>query len=228
MKTLSNIEKFNVIRPVLDKHDYDKYCFPIIKRINEDDIDFNSLIPINLNNVSVNKSNTNKLILMFTYDMYLDKLWTDPLKYLSRFKGCALITTPDFSIYDGMNENIIKFNIYRNRWLGCLYQDYGLIVAPTISWGNKDTYDICFSGVEPNGIYVISTLGCKTHKKEFFDGYNEMMKRLKPKLVIVYGDLIEGMYGRILNYKFSDSFNHKGDNIPLYDISKIAEIKEVK
>ena len=66
-----------------------------------------------------------------------------------------------------MNINDIRFNVYRNRWIGCMLQEKGYKVIPTIQWALEDTYDICFSGVEKGSVIIISTLGC-IHNKDTF------------------------------------------------------------
>ena len=35
------------------------------------------------------------------------------------------ICTPDYSVYPNMNINDIRFNVYRNRWIGCMLQEKG-------------------------------------------------------------------------------------------------------
>ena len=165
---------------------------------------------------------------MFTYDKTLDRLWNDPLKRIPLFSTCAAIATPDFSIYSSMNENDIRYNVYKNRWLGCTWQDYGCVVIPTIGWAKPDTFDICLSAVEKGSDIVISTIGCQEQKEDFLIGFNEMKKRIEPRIIIVYGKMIEGMTGTFLNFNYRDSFNcqYRQQRIP--EISQIFEIKEVQ
>jgi hypothetical protein len=160
---------------------------------------------------------------MFNYDEILLSLWNLPLKKIPLFLTCAAIATPDFSIYPTMNYNEIRHNVYMNRWLGCTWQSYGCTVFPTVGWALSDTYDICFSGIEEGSIVVISTLGCNSHKEEFLDGFFEMKKRIKPPLIIVYGDMIKGMTGTFINYRYSDAFNSKYKQIKFEQIFTINE-----
>ena len=58
-------------------------------------------------------------------------------------------------------------NVAKNRWVGAFWQEHGLIVIPTISWGKPSTFDYCFDGDEEGSIVAISTLGCKNAKRDF-------------------------------------------------------------
>ena len=78
-----------------------------------------------------------------------------------------------------MNINDIRFNVYRNRWIGCMLQEKGYKVIPTIQWALEDTYDICFSGVEKGSVIIISTLGC-IHNKDTF--INKQIKDLEERI----------------------------------------------
>ena len=140
------------------------------------------------------------------------------------------VGTPDFSIYPNMNPIEIEHNVYMGRWLGCLWQTYGCVVLPVISWWGKDTYDICFRGIEYESIVIVSTIGCTNHTDIFLCGFKEMKKRINPPLIIVYGEMIEGMTGRFVNIKYKDAFNSnkKGmyKQLSLFKEADIFEIKE--
>ena len=127
-----------------------------------------------------------------------------------------------------MNQNEITHNIFMNRWLGCLWQDYGIKALPTIPWGTEGTYDICFGGIERGGIVIISTLGVSENLEIFYKGFYAMKKYLDPSLIIVYGDMLPDMYGRFINYKYTDAFNTNKQayrQLSLFDPSIIFERK---
>ena len=115
-----------------------------------------------------------------------------------------------------------------NRWLGVTYQTLGLKVFPTIQWGDESTYGYCFSAVEKESIVVISTLGCKKDINTFLNGFNEMKKIIEPKIIIVYGDMIKGMSGKFINFKYEEAFIKKNQNeqISLWNNNGIFEISE--
>mgnify|MGYP004505891173 FL=1 len=57
--------------------------------------------------------------------------------------------------------------------------------------GTPETYRYCFDGIPENSIVAIGTCGCSPRKlidrKRFENGLYEMVKRLSPHTIIVYG-----------------------------------------
>lgn len=197
-------ERFKALRPLPDGYELDKFDMPVIKRVKREDIDIEIAGCIGIQSLS-RYNNTDKIALSFRCDRDLARYWNDPRGYITRLKSAMAVCTPDYSVYPCMNKNTLTHNIFKNRWLGCYWQSYGVVTLPTISWATRDTYDICFSGVESGGIVVISTLGCTSYGDMFIDGFNEMKRRLQPELVVVYGNMIEGMHGTFINYKYEDA-----------------------
>ena len=231
-KGLSDYELYKVIRPTYGDFTLDQENMPVMHKVEAGSIDFNNANPTNLSNFTNKKDNSNRIVFPFNSDKVLEKYWNDPLKYIPLLQTCMLIGTPDYSLLPSMNPNLIRANVYRNRWIGCTWQNYGINAVPVIGWVKPDTYDVCFSGVEHGGVVMISTISCQTHKQEFLQGYNEMIKRISPSLIIVYGNMISGMTGTFINYTMKDCFNDsvKSKNIKqesLFEISPIFTVKEV-
>lgn len=227
---LTEYEKFKVLRPVLGNHILDKEDLPVMHKITEEMLDISRAIPLNIKNLSGKYNNSDKLVLPFNYDKDIIKYWNDPMKYIPVLQTTLAIGTPDYSAYVNMNPNEIRHNVYMNRWLGCLWQEYGINALPTIPWALPDTYDVCFGGIEEGGIVIISTMGCTEHSDVFYDGFYEMKKRIKPSLIIVYGDMLPEMYGRFVNYKYRDAFNNNSQaykQLSLFDPTMIFERNEV-
>lgn len=227
IKGLTEYEKYKVIRPIFGQCEYDRFKIPILKKTNLSKIDWDNLKAIGIKSASPRTSSKNKLVLMHAYDKDLMRLWNDPLKKIGLFQGFAAVGTPDFSIYPNMNENDIRHNIYMSRWLGVTWQNYNCTVLPTMGWALPDTYDLCFGNVEYEAPVIVSTLGCDEHKDIFLDGFNEMRKRINPPLIIVLGNMIEGMTGTFINYKYTDIFCSRYTQIEFEGISRIFTIKEV-
>lgn len=226
IKGLSEQEKFNVIRPIIGPCDYDKYKIPILKKADLSRIDLDNLKAIGIKSASPRTSDKRKLVLMHAYDKELMRLWNDPLKKIGLFQGFAAIGTPDFSLYPDMNENDIRHNIYKSRWLGVTWQNYHCTVIPTMGWALPDTYDLCFSSVEYESPVIISTLGCDEHKDIFLEGFFEMRRRINPPLIIVVGEMIDGMTGTFINYKYTETFCRKYTQLEIEGISRVFTIKE--
>lgn len=227
---LNDYEKFKVVRPIIGDHEIDEFNMPIMHRVTEDMLDLENATGLNLKNLSCKYDNTKKIVFPFNHDYDLLKFWGDPLKYIPRIRTAMAVGTPDYSVLDNMNPNEIQHNVYMNRWLGCLWQDYGGIAIPSIPWAGSLTYDICFSGIEPNGVVMISTLSTSEHLNEFFDGFRAMKEALSPSLIIVYGKMLDGMTGRFINFDYEECFNDnqvKYRQEELFHVSPIFEIKEV-
>ncbi len=226
MRGLSDFEKYKILRPIIGGAEYDENEFPIIRKTVLDENEWTGIKAVNLQNARPSPMNQSSILLMFSYDSRLIALWNNPLKKVPLFQSYYAVASPDFSIYPGMNINDIRQNIYMSRWLGRTWQNYGCKVYPTIGWYKSDTYDICFSAVEKGSIVVISTLGCLSNKEVFLQGFKEMKKRLQPSLIVVFGEMIDGMTGKFVNFRYQDSFRTKYYQFNLDGISQIYEISE--
>ena len=99
-------------------------------------------------------------------------------------------------------------------------------MLPTLGWAGEETFDISFCAVEEETPVVISTIGCQKRQEEFLLGFNEMKKRLNPPIIIVVGDMIQGMTGRFINFRYTDSFATDFVQMKFDGISAVFEIKE--
>ena len=54
-----------------------------------------------------------------------------------------------------------------------------------------------------------------------------MKKRINPPLIIVFGDMVDGMTGPFINFQYKDSFNVKYEQLRLECVSPVFTIKEV-
>ena len=225
IKGLTEVEKYKVIRPIIGDCEYDKYGFPVIRRLARN-LDYENLEVRNFKCMKSLPDNDNKLLMMFSYDKDLLRFWNDPLKRIPMMQTYAAVATPDFSIYPTMNINDIRHNVYMGRWLGRTWQNYGLSVIPTVGWALPDTYDMCFSAIESKTPVIISTLGCTDYQDDFLRGFNEMKARIEPPIVIVFGNMIPGMTGTFLNFKYTESFAVKNKQLRIEGIPSIFTIKE--
>ena len=59
---------------------------------------------------------------------------------------------------------------------------------------NSLSYNFCFDGLPENGIVAISTVGImkdKSAKKLFYDGLDEMIARIHPSGILIWGQEID-------------------------------------
>lgn len=145
----------------------------------------------------------------FIDDYQFVRVWKQPDVYIEMLKKFQAVCTPDFSTYTDFPKIIQLYNHYRKHWLGAYWQLNGIRVIPTISWADRDSWDWCFSG-EPEGCTVaVSSVGTQNSKETqrlFLDGYREMMARLQPSKIIMYGIVPDECQGNIIQVK---SFQQK-------------------
>ena len=160
-----------------------------------------------------------RMVHFFLYDYEFESIWENPEKYVETLKQYEAVLTPDFSMYIEMNPVMQLYNTFRNRWVGAFLHEKGIKVIPTVNWGLENTFDFCFNGIEKGSVIAVSTYMVSEHgnhsdQKEFFmKGYNEMLKRIEPELIICYHEPFPEMTGNILyiNYELS-SWLHYGDD----------------
>jgi hypothetical protein len=160
------------------------YSFPLIKK---DYIDVENINLISYSDTSMRDVKNLECGVHFFIDDYrFEGIYNHPEKSLEKLKKYKFLCTPDFSLYSEMDRWRKIENVAKNRWVGAYWQEHGLKVITTISWGSPATYDYCFDGVEEGSIVAISTLGCKKAKRQFLSGYKEMKKRIKPSAIICF------------------------------------------
>lgn len=112
---------------------------------------------------------------------------------LERFKGSTAVITPDFSLYLDMPRVMQIWNVYRSRAVGYYLFTLGYNVIPNVRWTDDESYKYAFDGLEPGMIVSVGTLGCSKENQDialFINGFVEMIKRIRPRLVLIYGPII--------------------------------------
>ena len=110
--------------------------------------------------------------------------------------------TPDYSLYAEMPRRLQLKNVAQNRWCGAYWQDKGLTVIPTISWGLSQSFDFCFEGVEKGSVVAVGTVGCRRAKLNFMRGYDKMLEIIQPQAIICYGGAFKEMEGNIIDIPY--------------------------
>ena len=165
-------------------------------------IENDEFIPKDIIGFNYAKTNEEKHVGVHFYidDYQFERIWNNPEDYFEVLCEYDCIFSPDFSLYMDMSMATKIWNVYRSRLIGQYYQSHGLIVIPTISWAEKETFEFCFDGIPEGSIVSVSTIGVKRNSESFQiwkDGMDEMIKRIKPSHIIVYGGQVEYDYGDI-------------------------------
>lgn len=145
-------------------------------------------------NYMLTSNKTDCGIHFFLDDYQFERVWNDPMTYIEKMKRFDCILTPNFSLYLDMPRAMKIWNTYRSRLIGQMAQEQGLTVIPTVCWAEAETFEFCFDGLPKDGVLAVSTLGCKSKaaRGTFAAGFEEMVERLTPKTVLLYGGDIEG------------------------------------
>lgn len=137
----------------------------------------------------------------FVDDYRFERVWNRPSRYLDMLSRFAFVCSPDFSMYTDMPAAMQIWNHYRKHWLGAYWQMLGVPVVPTIGWSNESSFEWCFDGEPKRGIVAVSAVGTQKEKvaqKRFMRGYQEMLRRLEPKMILFYGQVPDGCEGNIV------------------------------
>lgn len=137
----------------------------------------------------------------FLDDYQFIRIWDRIDNYLPLFQRFRFVLSPDFSLYEDFPEALQIYNHYRKHWIGAYLQDHGVAVIPTIAWSGLHSFSWCFDGEPVGGAVAVSSLGTQVDrmaKELFLQGYQEMLDRLHPDTVLLYGSVPEGCGGNII------------------------------
>lgn len=142
----------------------------------------------------------------FFYDDFkFINAWRQPDKYVDKLKKFKAVVSPDFSLYTDFPRALQILSCYRRNWCGLYWHELGIPIIPDVVWGDEESYKFCFLGLPKHSTVAVSTVGVTNdddwnNKADslFVKGYNEMMNRLEPTTVILYGSEIEGLEGNII------------------------------
>lgn len=80
-------------------------------------------------------------------------------------------------------------------------QHIGVNVIPSINWGDTNSFDWCFDGEPVGGCVAVSSVGTQMEqgsKDRFLNGYNEMLERLNPSMILFWGSVPDECKGNIV------------------------------
>jgi len=156
----------------------------------------------------------------FDYDYVLEKLWMSPKSYVEEIKKYCCLVEPDFSLKIMSPLAIQIANTYRNHSIAYYMQENGINVLPSMSWGTRQSFDFCFDGHSKGGAVMVSTIGTLRDERSrlfFKGGFMEMLRRISPDTVILYGDVNETLLSwmpkeldvhTIMHNRFKRARNH--------------------
>jgi hypothetical protein len=158
-------------------------------------------------------------VMFYEYDTAFQRFWNNPEKYLPTLKKYKGVVGPDFSLYGDYPLALQIFNTYRSRvlthWLKC----NGVCVIPNVRWSTEYTYQFCFDGLRQKDIVFVGSHGCskRSGDKHLFEkGLKEMIKRIDPAVICIYGtvssnvsQLIESNKIKLIVFESEFSLTHE-------------------
>lgn len=175
-----------------------EYNFPLVRKQN---IDVGKIKLLSYTDAKEgDNDNKDKCIHFFTYDWKFKNVYDKPEEALEILSQYYCVLTPDFSIFTNMPKALQIESVFKNRWCGAYWQSKGLKVIPTISWGDESSFEFCFDGVEKGSIVAVCTYYRENCEEEFMLGYNEMLKRIAPSMVLCYDEPLKSMTGNIKEF----------------------------
>ena len=151
----------------------------------------------------------------FIDDYQFERVWNDPLTNIERLSKFKCLLTPDFSLYLDMPIAMQIWNVYRSRLIGQMMERQGLKVIPTVSWSAPESYTFCFDGLPKRKVLAISTVGVKRSEESLLiyrNGVGEMVKRLTPKKIVLYGGMVDADYGESEIIEFKNEVTERMKN----------------
>ena len=136
-------------------------------------------------------------VIFYEDDEKFERLWHNPKAYLNKLKKFKGIISPDYSMYRNMPLCMQIWNTYRSRALAVWLQNNGVEIIPNVRFGDERTFSFCFDGIEKNKAVAIGTHGCIKRKEDklfFKAGLAQMVQRLKPETIIVYGSAPDSIF----------------------------------
>lgn len=122
---------------------------------------------------------------------------------LEKLDGYKAIITPDFSMYYDMPIIMQMWNLFRSRVVGFYLTMLGYTVVVNVRWADVRSYQYCFAGLRQNHIVAVSTLGClrsKADKELFLPGLEELIRRIHPEYIVLYGSLTNDIKALLEKY----------------------------
>lgn len=181
-----------------------KWGIPFVKK---QVISTNNILLVACSDTRANDSEENKKkgVHFFVDDYRFSGIYDNPDRSLERYSQYSFLLTPDFSAYSDMDLWRQLESVAKNRWVGAYWQSKGNTVIPTVSWSDANSFEFCFDGIEQGGTVAVGMIGCKHSRVGFMRGYNEMLERLKPEIVIVFGTPFPEMKGNIVPVDYQSS-----------------------
>ncbi len=162
---------------------------PVLEPVQELEIP-NKIIAFNQRGRAQNVKETG--LHFFVNDTQFRSVLQQPNKFLEPFSPFPVILTPDISLLEEMPEWLRIQRTHLSRSIGVYYQLRQFKVIPTLRWISISDLDFVLEGLQKHSVVAVGALGNYRDLKLraiFEGGLNEIVDRLSPKAILVYGSI---------------------------------------
>ena len=142
----------------------------------------------------------NIYICTFSHDRTFQRIRYNPARYLDFFKRTAGIIGFDFSIHTDMPIIKQKRQIDDNLSLTYYYGNQGIPIIPNLRCGIPELRPEFLTAIPSNSMVAVGTHGFIKNKYEKYEWYcflDEVITKLQPSKLIVYGSLKGKLFDEI-------------------------------
>lgn len=147
-------------------------------------------IPTILFSKAIKEPSFEEMLLFYEADRKFKRIHDNPTYWIDFASKHPIAASPDFSMYWSMSLEEQKQNKDFNLWVGQEIKKKNSNTVFNVRFGDARSYDICFDGFPQNSIVMVGTHGCIRRYDErlvFKAGFSELVHRLSPIVVVVYG-----------------------------------------
>lgn len=167
-----------------------EYDMPVLRAYLDDPPE--RLIPFNLARCTRDYDSG---VHFFIDDYQFERIWIYPGRYLHQLRRFRAVIAPDFSQFADTPQALRIWQNYRAKYLASWWQDQGIRVIPNVTGSTPDSFRYCFDGLPTDSVVAINCLGIRSSALSMYfwrEGYSETIRRLQPRLIIRYGDIMPG------------------------------------
>lgn len=127
----------------------------------------------------------------FVYDDRLSSVWRNPIAHIKCYSHFSCTLGVDFSMFNEQEAIPISLmNLIKNRFMTCGFQQHGLTVIPTFSFGHPALEPFWYDGIpEESQVAICNIIIGKTQAERELRQYaiEGLVRRKHPTMLIVYG-----------------------------------------
>ena len=112
---------------------------------------------------------------------------------------------PDFSVYYDMPLPMIRWNIYRNKFIAPFMQSHGIDVIPNVQIVEPQLWEDSIDGIAPKGVIAINCMGVKRRyfaRRAIINQLDYIISKLSPTKILSYGnDSLLNKFKNVINFE---------------------------